>query len=188
MSTPPETTARHLINRHWMDLWVGPTGLVKSHSAAVPAGLPGVPISFDVRDPTHTAPWTPDEVRLQVGYVLASMRELARDTIAIAGLNPAGSALEVPEEIWWQVEFQVTVPRSATPSLAEGFAAELEALYRGVTLIDSATGVSVRNLPGTRPSAYRSGGIGDQFAWMFVDVFLRSEATRSLGGSVTITL
>jgi hypothetical protein len=158
------TWARKTLTRWFVDAW-----------DACPAQVPEE-VGFDPDDAAHTAPWTPQEVRETVGYVLLRFAEVDRQTDpSPCGVNGAGQ-VEVRMRAQWDLEFEIRTPSDGDAALGELYAERFERLYEGVSLRrPGAVYGSIRQHGSNAPR--RVGG-GDDGAYRTLLLYVRVEVSE----------
>lgn len=175
MSDPSvETIARRLVGRYWLDAWT-----------LCPAGVPQQ-VDFDPDAYPDVAPWTVDQVRKTVGYVVLRFNEIDRWGGPLAGDLPDGTHSRYTFTRTW-LEFQILTPSAVDAALAETYAARIEELFAGVTLRNEDPLVVIRQLSSENPVRRRSGIDDGSFRTLFVDVKVERRERTALAGAKEVT-
>jgi hypothetical protein len=149
MTASVEELTRRIAGRIFLEGWHGVSGAERLHSASAVAG-----VSFDPKLAADTAPYTPQEVLTQVGFVRMQVDEINAGGDGVSAGELAG-AIVSGEETLLNLQFAMRIPLEADQSLFETYAAALRALYVGIYVEHAGPPwFTLRNLP-TRDSFRR---------------------------------
>lgn len=168
MTVPASTAARRLVTGYWIANW-----------SLCPAGVPEQ-VDFDPGQAADVAPWTTDQVRQSVGYVLLRFSELDRWGGPLAG--EVGGKQYHHTFTLDMLQFEISTPSGVDAALAEGYAARIEDLFAGVTLRLDDPQVVVRQLSSQYPIRRRGGGDDGSFRRALVEVQVERRERTPLAG------
>ncbi len=178
---PPETVYRRLLATYFLEAWLD-----------CPVALPGE-VSFDAENAEDVAPWTVDQVRSTVGYVVLRFRELARadDGLTATSEGPPGSERIVSGEfIQVALDFIVLLPSKAsdTTTTAELRRFEIESLFKGLAIYPEGTDVlSIRN-HARFPTVKREGADDGTWRRSYLTVQVQIRVRRPHAGAQEVAL
>lgn len=178
---PPETVYRRLLANYFLEAWLD-----------CPVALPGE-VSFDAEDPDDVAPWTVQQVRETVGYVVLRFRELTRldDGLTATAAGPPGSERVVSGEyVQVALDFNVLIPSKAddATTTAEARRFEVERLFQGLAIYPEGTDVlSIRN-HARFPTVKREGADDGTWRRSYLTVQVQIRVRRSHAGVQEVAL
>jgi hypothetical protein len=175
VSLPAQTVARRLASAYWQDRFT--------------AAATGVPeqVDFDRDNPEDVAPFTLQQVRDTVGYVLLRFDEVDRWGGPLAGDDGAGNRTRYFFTLE-NLEFEIRTPTGADAVLEESYAETIETLFTGVTLRHDEDPLVVLRNHGEHPVRRRAGSDDGSFRQLYLDVKLERRERRVLAGAQEVTL
>lgn len=181
----PEEIARKVAYRVFLDAWHGPGGAERRFSATAVAGL-----AFDPDAPDDTAPYTPEEVRTQVGYVRLQVDEIDAGGDGVSA-GEEGGKIVAGEEALLNLQFAIRIPSEADQVLAETYAAAAGDAFRGLYVEHQGPPwVSLRNIPSVHPHRRRDQSGRDDGPWRlsYLDVRLLRRTRNAHVGAQEVSI
>jgi hypothetical protein len=140
-----ETVARRMLSTYLAEAFLGPTLTGKTYCPFVSEGL-----IFDLDNSTQTAPFTPQEVHNDVGYVVMTLfTNPSREQRFASGTRLVGGVTKIfsIEQTDIRAEFEVVIPLAKDIAIGEVYTELLKTKLRGVVLRSQVPDVLLRNLP-----------------------------------------
>lgn len=182
MSLSAQTISRRLLSSYWLDGWLGPARDQKTWNAAAVDG-----VDFDPAVDADCAPFTAAEVAGSVGFTRLAFDEVDTYPLrAVSGIV-AGQMTAV-DAVLDQLQFAVRIPADGDYELAERFLAELDRLFRGLSIRhDGPPVLSIRNLANLPPRRRGPYEDGSWLVWYF-EVKFRRQERKALAGAQEVAL
>lgn len=176
--TTSSTIQRRLMSRRFREGFLGPAFDDRTYC---PVAVPGV--DFDASDASLTAPFTPAEVRDQVGYVSLHVRELdAAPGGPVSGLDGSGKPVTTVY-VKSRLRFVIRVPGSADLKTTETYDERIRDLFVGLRMpYQGPPRFLLRQSPVQDPPLVWTDADDGDWRRRALDINIRREELRTLAG------
>lgn len=177
----PQTLERQAVGKIFREGFLGPSA---TDTDFCPVAVPGV--SFDETDAASTTPFTPAQVRDEVGFVELTFRQVdSFDSEVTSGVIPNGDFV-AGEYTLTRLRFSILVPKAITGVLAlvEKYQDHIYTIFRGIRFVlDGPPKVTVRQLSKHAPRLWSDSDEGDWHR-RTIDIIIRRHNRRIHAGLV----